>query len=345
MKMNIAVILASVGKRELNSKKSLGLHKICGKSVLNYQIDKLISEEYEKIFVAINAQDQDLINFCKDNNIEAIVYQVNESEVKDFVLTSISIPNDSKIIFFNLTFPLSSTENYEINNRVDLAKCEKNMRRTINNMHMMAGVTLIDYKNSYIDANVKIGRDSIIYPGAIITGETVIGEDCIIGQNSRIENSIIGDRVEIINSVIVESRVDDETKIGPFAYLRPKSNIGKHVKIGDFVEIKNSTIGNNSKVSHLAYVGDATIGKEVNIGCGVVFVNYDGKNKFRSTVCDGAFIGSNSNVVAPVEIAERAYVAAGTTVCRDVPSGALCLGRVKEKHIEGWVDRKKLLKK
>lgn len=345
MKTKTAVILASVGKRELNSKKSLGLHKICGKSILNYQIDKLISEDYEKIVVAIYYQDQDLISSCNESKMETIIYQVDGAEIKDFILTSNSIPKDSKVVFYDLTFPISPIENYEINNRIDLAKCEKIMRKSINNRHMMAGVAFIDNKNSYIDITVKIGMDSIIYPGATITGDTVIGEDCIIGQNSRIENSIIGDRVEIISSVIIESQVDDETKIGPFAYLRPKSNIGKHVKIGDFVEIKNSTIGNNSKVSHLAYVGDATIGKEVNIGCGVVFVNYDGKNKFRSIVCDGAFIGSNSNVVAPVEIAERAYVAAGTTVCRDVPSGALCLGRVKEKHIEGWVDRKKLLKK
>lgn len=345
MKTNTAVILASVGRRELNSKKSLGLHKICGKSILEYQIDKLISEEYQEIFVAINYQDQDLINFCNESKVDTIIYNVEETKVQDFILTSNNIQKNSKAVFFDLTFPISSTENYEINNRIDLAKCEKIMRKAINNAHMLAGVTFIDYKSSYIDVTVKIGRDSIIYPGATITGKTVIGEDCIIGQNSKIENSTIGNGVEIISSVVIQSQVDDETKIGPFAYLRPNSIIGKHVKIGDFVEIKNSTIGNNSKISHLAYVGDATIGKEVNIGCGVVFVNYDGKNKFRSTVCDGAFIGSNSNVVAPVEIAEKAYVAAGTTVCRDVPSGALCLGRVKEKHIEGWVDRKKLLTK
>ena len=344
MKSNIAVIKASVGKRDLNSKYSIGLHNICGKTILDYQIDNLKAGEFQGIIIAIHENDLDLVKYCENKSIPKIIYQSYENEINDSIQNSKDVPADSNVIIYNLSFPLTSTEDYEINNRIDLAKCEKKMRKAINEKLMMAGVGFINPKEAYIDISVKIGRDTIVYPGAIILGETIIGEDCIIGQNTRIENSIIGDRVEITSSVLVESKIDDDTKIGPFAYLRPNSNIGKHVKIGDFVEVKNSKIGDNSKVSHLAYVGDADVGKGVNIGCGVVFVNYDGKNKFRSTVRDGAFIGSNSNVVAPVDIAERAYIAAGTTVCRDVPQGALCLGRVKEKHIEGWVDRKKLLK-
>jgi bifunctional N-acetylglucosamine-1-phosphate-uridyltransferase/glucosamine-1-phosphate-acetyltransferase GlmU-like protein len=345
MKINIAVIIASLGKREFNSKLSLGLHKICGKTILDYHIEKLKESDFQEIIIAISEEDEDLIKFCSDRNMKILISTKNETNIKDFVLTSKLISENTNVLIFDLSFPLPSNEYFEINNRIDLAKCEKTMRKVINNKLMLSGVTFIDYKSAYIDFSVKIGRDTTIYPGAIIKGETIIGEDCIIGQNTKIEDSFIGNKVEIISSVITDSSVDDGTKIGPFAYLRPNSKIGKNVKIGDFVEIKNSTISDNSKISHLAYVGDATIGNDVNIGCGVVFVNYDGENKFRSTVADGAFIGSNSNIVAPVHIAEKAYIAAGTTVCRDVSPGTLCVGRAKEKHIEGWVDRKKLLKK
>ena len=237
------------------------------------------------------------------------------------------------------------TEDIKALSKLDLAKAAKIEKRRINKKLMLSGVSFIDPDNAYIDDSVQIGKNTVIYPGVIIRGETIIGQDCVIGENTTIENSYIADRVEIISSRIIESQVGEGTKIGPFAYLRPKSHLGKNVKIGDFVEVKNASIDDNSKASHLSYIGDATVGKDVNIGCGVVFVNYDGKNKFMSVVEDGAFIGSNSNIVAPVKISERAYVAAGTTVCRDVPTGVLCLGRVKEKHIEGWVDRKNLLKK
>ncbi len=231
-----------------------------------------------------------------------------------------------------------------INNRIQLALAEKIMQSRIVEKLMLDGVTFIDKESTYIEDSVEIGMDTIVYPGAILKGKTRIGESCIIGQNSRIEDSTVGDFVEIQSSVIIKSSVGDQSTIGPFAYLRPGSQLGRHVKIGDFVEVKNAAIGNYSKASHLSYIGDADVSSHVNIGCGVVFVNYDGKKKYRSIILSGAFIGSNSNVVAPVTVGENAYIAAGTTVTRDVPSGALCLGRVKEKHIEGWVARKQLLK-
>jgi bifunctional UDP-N-acetylglucosamine pyrophosphorylase/glucosamine-1-phosphate N-acetyltransferase len=230
-----------------------------------------------------------------------------------------------------------------INNRVQLAEAEKVMRGRILKDHMLNGVTVIDPDHTYVDGSVQIGVDTILHPGVILSGNTVIGENCSIGQNSKIDNSTIGDEVSIQSSVIMSSIIGDKSTVGPFAYLRPGSKLGRCVKIGDFVEVKNATMGDHSKASHLSYIGDADVGSHVNIGCGVVFVNYDGKRKFRSVVLDGAFIGSNSNLIAPVTVAENAYVAAGTTVSRDVPKGALCLGRVKEKHIEGWVERKKLL--
>ncbi|MDF2656701.1 MAG: UDP-N-acetylglucosamine diphosphorylase [Bacillota bacterium] len=218
-------------------------------------------------------------------------------------------------------------------------------RYEINLKHLSNGVKFIDLKAAYIDEGVTIGKGTVLYPGVILEGNTQIGESCVIGQNSRIVNSEVGNGSEIQSSVILESKVGNNTNVGPFAYLRPNSRLGDHVKVGDFVEVKNSTIGNGSKASHLTYVGDSDIGEDVNLGCGVVFVNYDGKNKYRSVIKDGSFVGCNVNIVSPVVVEEGAYIAAGTTVTHDVPKGALCVGRAKEKNIEGWVARRGLIKK
>lgn len=227
-----------------------------------------------------------------------------------------------------------------VNSRVELSKAEEIMRNRINNYHMLNGVTIIDINSTYIESDVEIGNDTIVYPGVILKGDTKIGSNCIIGMNSSITNSKIGDYTEVENSTIVNSIVGENTNIGPYAYLRPNSNIGSNVKIGDFVEVKNATIGNYSKASHLSYIGDAQVGENVNIGCGVVFVNYDGKNKFKSIVKDGAFIGSNSNLVAPVTIEEKGYIATGSTITNDVPQGALAIARERQVVKEGWVKNK-----
>lgn len=229
-----------------------------------------------------------------------------------------------------------------VNSRLQLSEAERIMRLDVNKMHMANGVTLIDTNSTYIDKNVKIGRDTIIYPNCHIKGNSVIGEDCIIRENTTIEDSHIEDYVTIKSSTILSSKVGARTTIGPYAYLRPKSVLGEDVKIGDFVEVKNAEIGNGSKASHLSYIGDAVVGKNVNIGCGVVFVNYDGKNKFKSIVEDNAFIGSNSNLVAPVTVKEGGYIATGSTVTVDVPEGALCVARAREVIKEGWRTKKGL---
>ncbi|MEG1284427.1 MAG: bifunctional UDP-N-acetylglucosamine diphosphorylase/glucosamine-1-phosphate N-acetyltransferase GlmU [Romboutsia sp.] len=227
-----------------------------------------------------------------------------------------------------------------VNSRVELSKAEEIMRRRINEFHMVNGVTIIDTNSTYIESDVKIGNDTVIYPGVMLKGSTEIGYECIIGMNSSITNSIIGNSTGVENSTIVDSKVGKNTSVGPYAYLRPKSNIGDYVKIGDFVEVKNATIEDNSKASHLSYIGDAHVGKDVNIGCGVVFVNYDGKNKFKSVVKDGAFIGSNSNLVAPVIIEEKGYIATGSTITDDVSNGALAIARSRQVVKEGWVAKK-----
>lgn len=230
----------------------------------------------------------------------------------------------------------------------DLLKAEQQKeeaRLLINQRHMENGVTFFDWKTAYIDESVTIGKGTMIGPSVILTGHTTVGEDCNIGHNTRIADSTLGNQVAVEASVILESRIGDRTKVGPFAYLRPNCTIGDDAKVGDFVEVKNSTLGNHSKASHLTYIGDSDVGNHVNLGCGVVFVNYDGANKHRSVVEDGAFIGCNTNLVSPVTVGEKSYIAAGTTVTRDVPKGSLCIGRTKERCVEGWVEKRGLLNK
>ena len=237
------------------------------------------------------------------------------------------------------------TEIMGVNSLSQLADAEKMMRNRILGDLMDRGVAIIDPNNTYVGRRVEIGRDTVLYPGSFIMGDTKIGEDCIIGLNTRIEDSIIKDNVEIINSTVLQSTIDSNSKIGPYAYLRPNSHLGKNVKIGDFVEVKNSKIGDNSKASHLSYIGDGEVGENVNIGCGVVFVNYNGVNKNKTIVEDNAFIGCNVNLIAPVTIEKNAYVAAGSTITKKVPKESLGVARIKQSNKEGWVRRKGLIKK
>lgn len=225
-----------------------------------------------------------------------------------------------------------------VNNRVQLAEVEQKMQRRILEAHLLAGVTIVRPEQTYIEAGVRIGQDTIIYPGALLTGQTQIGEDCTIGPNTELHNAQIGDRSVIKQSVIMDSTVSEDTTVGPFAYIRPGSHIGRQCRIGDFVEIKNSTIADGSKVPHLSYVGDADIGQHVNIGCGSITVNYDGQRKHRTVVGDGSFIGCNVNLVAPVEVGKGAYIAAGSTITDSVPDESLAIARerqvIKERYAQ-----------
>jgi bifunctional UDP-N-acetylglucosamine pyrophosphorylase/glucosamine-1-phosphate N-acetyltransferase len=235
-------------------------------------------------------------------------------------------------------------ETIGVNSRVQLAEAEEILRNRINLEHMENGVTLIDPKTTYIGIDVEIGKDTIIYPNNILEGSTRIGDNCLLYQNSRITDSIIGNEVEIQSSVILSSSVGDNTTVGPFAYIRPESKIGKHARIGDFVEIKKSTIGDGTKVSHLTYIGDAEVGEECNFGCGTVVVNYDGKNKYKTTIGDHSFIGCNTNLVSPVTIHDNTYIAAGSTITSEVNEGDLAVARAKQRNISGWVEKKGLKK-
>lgn len=266
-----------------------------------------------------------------------------------YALSKIDTDNSQGEYYLTDTIKVLNNENYKIggwiledstdikavNDRVQLAEVTKIMQERINKRHMLSGVTIINPENTYIEDSVAIGRDTVIYPGSILEGSTVVGSHCKIGPNTRIIDSTVKNDVTIEYSKVIEASVDDGTNVGPFAYLRPGTDLGKNVKIGDFVEVKKSTIGDNSKSSHLAYIGDAEIGKDVNIGCGVIFVNYDGKNKHKTIVGDGAFIGSNSNLVAPVNISQNSFVACGSTITDDVEEGDLAIARARQVNKKG----------
>jgi bifunctional UDP-N-acetylglucosamine pyrophosphorylase/glucosamine-1-phosphate N-acetyltransferase len=223
-----------------------------------------------------------------------------------------------------------------VNDRAQLAQAEAAMRQRINLEHMRRGVTMIDPAAAYIDYGVRIGEETVICPNTIIKAGTIIERECVIGPNSSISNSTIGARAEVANSEVVDSKVGADTSVGPFAYIRPGSIIGEHCKVGDFVEVKNSTLGDNTKASHLTYIGDADVGGNVNFGCGTVTVNYDGKHKHRTTIGDDVFIGCNTNLVAPVTVHTGAYIAAGSTIDKEVPGEGLAIARARQVHKPEW---------
>ncbi len=234
-----------------------------------------------------------------------------------------------------------ATESMGINDRVQLSQAEKEMRRRINEKVMREGVTLIDPDATYIEAGVNIGKDTVIYPSSVFSGNTVIGENCVIYSGCRFDNAVIGNGTEVQSSVILNSTVGSNATVGPNAYIRPESVIGDRTRIGDFVEIKKSTIGNGTKVSHLTYVGDATVGEDCNMGCGTVFVNYDGKNKHKTVVGDHVFIGCNANLIAPLNIGDNSLIAAGSTVTESIEENDMCIARSRQTTKKGWVNNYK----
>ncbi|MDS1030289.1 bifunctional UDP-N-acetylglucosamine diphosphorylase/glucosamine-1-phosphate N-acetyltransferase GlmU [Bacillota bacterium LX-D] len=227
-----------------------------------------------------------------------------------------------------------------INDRVQLAQAEALVKSRINQKLMLQGVTIVDPEHTYIEGTVQIENDTIIYPNTYLQGQTKIGKGCEIGPNTVIVNSQIANEVIIKQSTVVESELGEGCQIGPYSYLRPGNKLGQNVKIGDFVELKKVSVGNNSKILHLSYIGDAQVGTKVNIGAGTITCNYDGEKKWPTIIGDGSFIGSNSNLVAPVQVESKAYVAAGSTITKDVPAGSLGVARSKQENILNWTSKK-----
>jgi len=233
------------------------------------------------------------------------------------------------------------TEVMGINTRVDLAKADEILRNELLTQMMLDGVTIVDPKTTYIDKTVRVGRDTTIYPNCYLQGETIIGERCIVEPNSQITDSkISGDVVIKTSSVIAESTIEDGASIGPFARLRPGTVVKRTARIGNFVEVKKSVIGEGSKANHLTYLGDTTVGKGVNVGAGTITCNYDGKKKHPTVIEDDVFVGSNVELVAPVTVKKGSTIGAGSTITKDVPEDALAISRSKQKTIRGWKQRK-----
>ena len=232
----------------------------------------------------------------------------------------------------------SADELRGVNSRVDLADLAHVVRARKNRALMLAGVTLEDPSTTFIDEPVTVGADTIVSPGVSLQGRTRIGAGCRIHAGARLSNAVVGDRVTILDgSVIVDSVVAADASVGPYAHLRPGSDLGEGARVGNFVELKKTSLGSGSKANHLAYLGDATIGQGVNVGAGTITCNYDGEKKHRTVIEDGAFIGSDSQLVAPVKIGKGAYVAAGSTITQDVPDGGLGIARGQQVNKPDWV--------
>ena len=304
---------------------------------VNGKLVKIVEEkdatEQEKKIKEINSG-----IYCFDNKLlfEMLEKVKNDNNQGEYYLPDVLslIREQKEIIETYLCDDFDET--FGVNDRVALAYAENVMRNRINTKHMLAGVTLVDSTNTYIAPNAVIGRDTTIYPNVTIKSNTVIGEDCQIKPNSYLENVQIGNGVKVLSSTISDSKIGDYTSVGPYSHIRNNCELGQHVRVGNFVELKNTIYGDGSKTAHLSYLGDTEVGNNTNIGCGTITVNYDGKNKYRTKIGSDAFIGCNSNLIAPLEIGDGAVVAAGTTVTENAPSDALVIARVKQENKEGY---------
>jgi len=279
--------------------------------------------------------------YCFDNRklFDALSKVTNDNAQGEYYLTDVIgvLKKAGEIVQGFCTD--DTAEAIGVNDRVALAEAERYMRERINRKHLLNGVTIIDPANTYIEASVQIGSDTVIYPGTVLRGATVIGEDCVIGPAAEVVDTVIQNGACIKYSTAAESVIGEKSSVGPYANLRPGSKLGRGCKVGDFVELKNASLDDGSKVSHLSYVGDAVVGKDVNIGCGAITVNYDGFNKAVTEIGDGAFIGSNVNLIAPVKVGNGAYVVAGTTITHDVPEGDLAIARERQVNKPGYADK------
>lgn len=289
------------------------------------EIEKLIKEVNSGTYIFDRVLLEEALNGLTNNNSQGEYYLTDVLEMfkKQGQRVEVCKSNDNKVIL-------------GINNRVQLEEATLLIKRKINEKHMMAGVTFEDSASTYISSDVIFGEDVVIGPNVSITGNTIIGDDVAIGPNSIIKDSKIGIGTTILSSIILNSELGKNCIIGPFAYLRPDNVLGDKVKVGDFVELKKTKVGDGSKIPHHSYIGDALVGEKVNIGAGTITCNYDGEHKYQTIIEDGAFIGSNSNLVAPVIIGKEAYVGAGSTITKDVPKKALAIGRSKQINKDNW---------
>ncbi|PSL42253.1 UDP-N-acetylglucosamine pyrophosphorylase /glucosamine-1-phosphate N-acetyltransferase [Salsuginibacillus halophilus] len=301
---------------------------------VNRIVEHKDASEQERALTEINTG-----TYCFDNEklFEALQRVTNDNVQGEYYLPDVIeiLKGEGEIVTAWQTPDFSET--IGVNDRVALSAAEQAMKRRINHHWMKEGVTIIDPENTYISADAALHPDTTLYPGTFISGEVTIEGECVIGPNSEIADSFIGKGTTVQQSVVKNSRLGAEVSVGPFAHIRPETTIGDQAKVGNFVELKKSTLGANSKASHLSYLGDAEVGEGVNLGCGSITVNYDGSEKYVTTIEDGAFIGCNVNMIAPVTVGEKAYVAAGSTVTDDVPGEALSIARCRQTNKENYV--------
>lgn len=282
--------------------------------------------------------------YCVERSFlqEAVARLDNDNAQKEYYLTDVVRQAAARGL---VCLPYRVADQQEIsgvNDRVQMAEAARVLRERINRELMLSGVSMVDPQAVYVDRGVRIGRDSVVYPGAAIQGTTTIGERCVIGQGAIIQNCKLADDVVVkAGSVLEDAQVGPGAAIGPMAHLRPGTVLSAHVKIGNFVETKKAFLGEGSKASHLTYLGDATIGRDVNIGCGTITCNYDGVKKHKTVIEDGVFVGSDVQLVAPVSIGKNSLIAAGTTVTKDVPADSLAISRTPQVNKEGWKLKKK----
>jgi bifunctional UDP-N-acetylglucosamine pyrophosphorylase/glucosamine-1-phosphate N-acetyltransferase len=328
----------------------LTVYRACGGDMREALINLARSEPKKTlIFCKPVLLEQDILNeliaFLENGSRAAItasgaytgIYGVSGADARDFALTEAIVCGGELGDMYTIDSEEVGCICAPVSELSDVYREELRLRDRINFGLMKRGVRFVG--ESYISPDCEIGEGTTILPGSIVKGRSVIGRGCVIGPNSVINACSVGDGAVINCSQLNESKIGPETAVGPFAYIRPGTEVGQNVRVGDFVELKNSVIGNGTKIAHLTYIGDATVGKNVNFGCGSVTVNYDGVKKHRTIIEDGAFIGCNTNLVAPVHVGKNAYTAAGTTVTDDIPEDSLAIGRVKQTIQPGWADK------
>lgn len=302
-------------------------------------VEEIEAKDEEKAIREINTGIYCLSSMPLFDMLRSIKPSRNKNEYYLTDIVEIAIRRGYRVSSYLHNDPL---EVMGVNNRVELAYANRMMRERLLNNLMVSGVTILNPENTYIDYGVIMGKDSVVYPNVHLEGKTIIGEECVLEEGCKIIGSEIGQRCRIKSFTVIESStIGKEVIIGPFARLRPGNHVGDNVRIGNFVEIKNSTIGSGTKANHLTYIGDSIVGENVNVGAGTITCNYDGFKKHKTVIEDGAFIGSSTQLVAPVKIGRGAYIGSGSTITKDVPPGALAISRAEQKNIDGWVEKKK----
>ena len=347
---NVKVIIYSTNEENFKSSVSKAEHKLCTKEMGQYVMDaaKLAGCVAEADMPYVIALDSGFPFITAETIKAALEYHISKNNKSTAIVSKDNIAGYvlNSDIYKESALPTEAEDKFEapemlyISTRVDLAEAEKIMQKSINEKLMLEGVTIHSPETVIISPDAEVGKDTEIFANVVIEGASKIGENVLITSTTKIVNSEISNGVSIQSSVILDSKIGENTTVGPFAYVRPNCVVGANARIGDFVELKNCNIGNGTKVSHLTYVGDADVGEKCNFGCGTVTVNYDGKKKYRTVIGNNVFVGCNSNLVAPVTLNDGAYTAAGSTITDEVPENNLAIARARQINKSGWNDRR-----